>query len=151
MTVVTAAHARAAARILLVDDNKSGLAARKSVLEELGYRVATASGADDGLECFSNSEFDLVVTDYRMPKMDGVEFIRKIRTIHPEIPIIMLSGYVEAAGLTESNTGADLVILKSANEVTHLVRSVSRLLRRKPARKPPVSHKSPPKVKRAGA
>jgi len=49
-------------------------------------------------------------------------------------------------GLTESNTGADAVIQKSAHEVSHLLRAVSRLLRRKPARKGPAGEA--PKVKR---
>jgi len=105
---------------------------------------------EDGLECFRKGSFDLVVTDYRMPKVDGIEFIRMIRTTHLELPIIMLSGFVEALGLNESNTGADAVIAKSANEVAHLVRAVSRLLRRKPARKPPATSQLRPKAKRAG-
>ena len=85
-----------------------------------------------------------------MPKVDGIEFIRMVRTTHPDIPIIMLSGFVEALGLNESNTGADAVVAKSANEVVHLVRAVSRLLRRKPARKPPATSQIRPKAKRAG-
>jgi CheY-like chemotaxis protein len=70
-----------------------------------------------------------------MPKMNGAELIREIRVLDQSVPIIMLSGYVEALGLTESNTGADLVLTKSANEVTHLVRAVSRLLRLKATKK----------------
>lgn len=125
------------ARLLLVDDNKSGLAARLSVLSEQGYCVTTATNGEDALEHLPQSQFDLMVTDYRMPRMDGIELIRRVRSLHPGLPVILLSGYVEAVGLSESNTGADLVLTKSANEVTHLVRAVARLLRRKPARKPP--------------
>ncbi len=127
--------------ILLVDDNKSGLAARKAILEELGHRVTTATGGEDALEHFSTAKFDLVITDHRMAKMNGVELIRRIRAIHPDIPVIMLSGYVEALGLTESNTGADMVLAKNATEVTHLIRGVSRLLRQRAAKKPPKSQK----------
>ena len=125
------------ARILLVDDNKSGLAARGSVLKEQGYSVTTATNGEDALERLPQNQFDLLVTDYRMPRMDGIELIRRVRSLHPGLPIILLSGYVEAVGLSESTTGADLVLTKGANEVTHLVRAVARLLRRKPARKPP--------------
>jgi two-component system cell cycle response regulator len=126
-----------APRILLVDDNKSGLAARLSVLQEQGHCVTTATNGEDALERLGQNQFDLLVTDYRMPRMDGIELIRRVRTLHPGLPVILLSGYVEAVGLSESSTGADLVLTKSANEVTHLIRSVARLLRRKPARKPP--------------
>ena len=51
--------------------------------------------------------------------------------------IILLSGLVEPLGLTEENTGADVVIAKSADEPAHLLRSVKRLLNRAPLRKPP--------------
>jgi CheY-like chemotaxis protein len=119
------------ARILLVDDNANGLSARQSVLEELGHRIATAASGAEALEQFGRHKFDLVVTDFRMPRMDGLELIVRLRKQSPEIPIILISGYVDALGLSETSTGADVVIQKSANEVGHLVRSVGRLLRRK--------------------
>jgi CheY-like chemotaxis protein len=136
------------AQILLVDDNKGGMAARKAILEELGHRITTASGGEDALEQFSKMKFDLVITDYRMGKMNGVELIRKLRGLEPAISIIMLSGFVEALGLTESTTGADLVVAKSAHEVTHLIRAVSRLLRPKVARRPVASQKLPARSRR---
>src|SRR6185369_3290010 len=140
------------ARILLVDDNANGLAARKSVLEELGYRIVTSTSGSDALEHFATSKFDLVVTDYKMPRMDGLELISRLRKYTPDLPIVLVSGYVDTMGMNEASTGADVVIQKSANEVSHLVRSVNRLLRRKlPAKKPPASQTAPPKVKRKGA
>src|SRR5579872_185245 len=116
-------------RILLVDDNANGLSARRCVLEELGHRITTASSAAEALEHFAASRFDLVITDFKMPRMDGVELIVRVRKQSPHIPVILLSGFVDALGLSEANTGADVVIQKSANEVAHLVRSVGRLLR----------------------
>jgi CheY-like chemotaxis protein len=94
-------------RILLVDDNANGLAARRSVLEELGYK---------------------------MPRMDGLELIDRLRKHTPGLPIVLISGYVDTLGMNEASTGADVVIQKSANEVSHLIRSVNRLLRRKPVK-----------------
>jgi CheY-like chemotaxis protein len=127
------------ARILLVDDNVNGLKARKTVLEELGYKIETATGGDDALELFGCQTFELVVTDYKMSRMDGLELIRILRTRTPAIPIILISGFVDALGLNEQNTNADAVIQKSANEVPHLVRAVARLLRQDKLRqrKPP--------------
>ena len=123
-------------KILLVDDNKLGLSARKCVLEELGHRIWTAGNGVDALEQYTKEKFDLVVTDYKMPKMDGLELIVKLRKISPELPIVLISGFVDSLGLSEESTGADVVIQKSANEVSHMVRSVGRLLRKKPERKP---------------
>jgi CheY-like chemotaxis protein len=133
-------------RILLVDDNASGLSARKVVLEEVGHKITAASCAADALDHFAKQKFDLVVTDYKMPRMDGLELIQRLRKLVPDLPIVLISGYVDSLGLNEELTGADAVIQKSANEVSNLLRAVSRLLRRKPARKSPASE--PPKAKR---
>ena len=132
-------------RILLVDDNANGLKARKMVLEDLGYGIVTASNGHDALERFMPQRFDLVVTDYKMPRMDGLELIVNLRKLQPELPIILVSGFVDSLGLNEENTKADAVIQKSANEVSHLSRAVARLLRQKPARKP--SSGTPPAIK----
>jgi len=132
-------------RILLVDDNSLGLAARRSVLEEFGHKVQTSGTPVDALELCGKQRFDVVVTDYKMPKMDGVEFIGRLRKLDAAISVILISGFTDTLGLTEANTGADVVIQKSNHEVTHLVRSVNRLLRKQqqPSKKPPTSQSSP--------
>ena len=128
-------------RILLLDDNNMGLAARRSVLEELGHKVVTCGAPHDALELCGKQRFDVVVTDYKMPKMNGVEFITRLRKQHPAIHVILISGFTDTLGLDEANTGADVVIQKSSHEVSHLIRSVNRLLRKQqhPSRKPAAS------------
>src|SRR5208282_5060786 len=81
--------------ILLVDDNRQGLIARKSVLQELGYNITTAANGDEALELFSKQHFDVVVTDFKMPRMDGIELIKRIRSTQAGTRIILLSGFVE--------------------------------------------------------
>ena len=126
-------------RILLIDDNKNGLAARKSVLQGEGYAVVACNSPKEGLERFSADTFDLVVTDYRMPSMNGVEVIQALREQRPDIRVVLVSGMVEVLGLNEQNTGADAVIAKNNTEVPNMVRTVSRLMRSK--RKPAASSK----------
>jgi CheY-like chemotaxis protein len=133
--------------ILLVDDNEHGLIARKAVLEELHYTISTAHSGEEALELLAAHKFDLIVTDYKMPNMNGVELIKTIRISDSTVPVVLLSGFVEPLGLDEKTTGADVVISKSAGEVGHLVRAVNRLLRPPVKRKPPSSQKSPPKGK----
>jgi CheY-like chemotaxis protein len=116
-----------APRVLLVDDNRDGLMVRTLLLEEAGFEVQAAACALEALDLFSSTRFDVVVTDYRMPGMSGVELIQRIRAFNANTRFIVLSGFVEPLGLTEANTGADAVIAKSANEGTHLVRWVKRL------------------------
>jgi CheY-like chemotaxis protein len=137
-------------RILIVDDNSLGLAARRSVLEELGHKVVTTSAPHDALELCGKQRFDIVVTDFKMPKMNGVEFIARLRKQHPAIGVILISGFTDTLGLNESNTGADVVLQKSAHEVSHLIRAVNRLLRKQkqPSKKPAASVSSTKTEKR---
>lgn len=135
------------ARVLLINQNHSGLAARKAILEEIGCQVTTASSGEQAWEQLSSSRFELVVTEYQLGKMTGADLIKKIRGLEAGVPVVLLSGYVEALGLTEATTGADVVLPKGPNEVTHLIRTVSRLL--KPGvRKPAGSHRSAPRLVR---
>lgn len=118
----------------MVDDNRDGIAARRSVLEELGYKVISACSGADAIKLVKEHEFDLVVTDYKMSPMDGLELIKHLRAENFVQPIILLSGFAENLGLRPESTGADAVVQKSANEVTNLLRHTKRLLN--PPRKP---------------
>jgi len=79
------------ANILLVDDCRDGLLVRRALLEELGYSVQIAISAEEGLRLFRSSTFDVVVTDFRMPQMDGRELIERIRQLDPNARVIMVS------------------------------------------------------------
>ncbi len=143
------AAAPSGAEILLVDDNHYGLDGRRQLLQEIGHRVSTAGNAGDALELLATREFDLVVTDYKMPDMNGTQLIGEIRMRRPKMRIILLSGFVDVLGLDEKNTGADIVIQKSAGEVPNLVRSVTRLLNRRPSRKAPGSANGAPDTRKS--
>ncbi|MDQ6676644.1 MAG: response regulator [Acidobacteriota bacterium] len=133
--------------ILLVDDNLHGSVARRRVLLDLGYLVETAACAEEALRIIAEREhrFDVVVTDFKMISMDGVQLIARLKQISPDTRTILLSGFVEPLGMTEASTGADAVIPKCATEVGQLTRTVKNLLTRRVEKKPPAS------VKRAAA
>lgn len=135
MRIAPSYRASSPALILLVDDNQDGVVARRSVLEELGYTVVPACSGPDALLRVEQQEFDLIITDYKMMPMDGLELIAHLRQRSFEKPIILLSGFADSLGLREDSTGANAVIQKSANEIMQLVRSTKRLLAtpRKPA------------------
>jgi CheY-like chemotaxis protein len=138
-------------RILLVDDNRNGLLARKSILEEHGFLVSACSSPDEAFAVFNKTAYDLVITDYRMPLMNGTQLIGKIRDLNSGIPIVLISSMVDALGLNEKNTGADAVVAKSANEIAHLIRAVNRLLiPKKPASSLRVSPKAADKAGAGG-
>jgi CheY-like chemotaxis protein len=127
-------RAEAPAVILLVDDNRDGVLARRSVLEELGYKVVPACCGSDALKLVEQQNFDLVITDYKMTPVDGMELIAQLRERNFRSPIILLTGFADSLGLSTKTTGADVVLQKSANEIANLLRHTKRLLN--PPRKP---------------
>ncbi|MCU1258600.1 MAG: response regulator receiver protein [Bryobacterales bacterium] len=132
--------------ILLVDDNPHGLAARRRILSEVGYEVRTALSAEEALELIEKDQqfFHIVVTDFRMIAMDGIELIARLKICSPGTKTVLLSGFVEPLGLTEESTGANAVIAKCAAEVGQLTRTVQSLLTVRAPRKPASSQKNAP-------
>jgi two-component system cell cycle response regulator len=125
------------ASILLVDDNTHGLVARGMILKELGHTVVTAQSGEEAWEIFQKTQFDIVVTDFRMePGMDGLNLIRMIRATSSPVRIILLSGFLSCLGIPDAETGADEIIAKSNKEVQELLRAVKKLAHQPPRRKP---------------
>ena len=117
-------------KILCIDDNIHGLTARRVVLEGLGHKVTVARSGREGLDAFGNEKFDLIITDYKMPHMNGGEVVREIKQANPKLPVILLSGYVEALDLEEKVKEADCILAKGPREVSELVNAVNRLFRK---------------------
>ena len=82
-------------RILIIDDESALVEAEKAVLERLGYRVIGETDSLRALDLFRKhpDRFDLVMTDYMMPQMTGIEFAREVIMIRPDIPIILCTGF----------------------------------------------------------
>lgn len=78
-------------RILLIEDESVLRMTFKYLLEEEGYCVCEASNGREGLDIFSRTHPDLVITDMLMPELDGFETIKRIRAIAPDVPIIAMS------------------------------------------------------------
>jgi CheY-like chemotaxis protein len=88
------------ATILLIDDNAVQAATRQTILKRAGYFVIAVLNPERALEQFRSEEFpspiDLILTDHVMPCMNGNEFVRKLREFQPKIPVLVISGMVEA-------------------------------------------------------
>lgn len=83
------------ARILIIEDEAAIRRVLNKILteENKGYEVFEAEDGLAGMEIIKNEDFDLVLCDIKMPKMDGVEVLEAIKKIKPEIPIVMISGH----------------------------------------------------------
>ncbi len=79
--------------ILLIDDEAIALANLTHVFEKEGYQVTACKDGESGLAEMQKQEFDLVLTDLRMPGIDGMDVLRHIRETTPEVPVIMITGH----------------------------------------------------------
>ena len=99
--------------ILIVDDEKNYPLILSAVLEDEGYETLTANSGKEALEQLNDSDVDLVLTDMKMPSMDGIELLEKIKVIDPELPVIMMTAYGTVEKAVEAmQKGAYNYILK---------------------------------------
>jgi PAS domain S-box-containing protein len=123
--------AREPATILCIDDELTGLLARKLLLESAGYRVVEARSGPEGINAFQGEKIDAVILDYWMSGMKGTAVAAELKRINPAVPIVVLSGVSdlpgEAAGLV------DLWLLKGSHRAEQLLDSIGDLLERRPA------------------
>ncbi len=80
-------------KILLVDDEKDLLEWLSVVLGKEGYTIRCASSAEDALKIFNQELFDMVISDIRMAPMDGIELLRQVKKINPEVIVLMITAY----------------------------------------------------------
>lgn len=92
----------AGATLLFVDDEANILSALKRLFRPLGYTIFTAESGAQGLDILARESVDLVVSDMRMPEMNGAQFLEKVREKWPETVRILLTGYAEMAATIEA-------------------------------------------------
>ena len=92
--------------ILLVDDEEMVAQTLGRLLQWLGHCSQTASSGTAALHCLEAQEPDLVLTDVQMPGMDGIALLQEIRKRHPQVPVVVMSGFGAALGQTARENGA---------------------------------------------
>jgi DNA-binding NtrC family response regulator len=126
-------------RILLVDDDEMVLVSLTTLLElETAYRLTTARSGDEALAAAETTEFDVVVSDYLMPGMNGIELLAHLKDRQPWAPRILLTGYadkenairaINEVGLFQYlekpwDNAHLLLVIRNALERRHLVRAL---------------------------
>lgn len=110
------------ARVLAVDDDPMILELLTAVLTPRGYQVVTAQNGADCLMRLEASAVDVVLLDVGMPGVDSMSALRRIREVHPALPVVMLTGNVDAAvGRATLQHGAFDYVTKPV-DFDHLVR-----------------------------
>ena len=79
--------------ILLIDDERAIRKTLTDILSFEGYKIREAGDGEEGLKMFQEKNYDVVLCDIKMPRMDGIEFLDKASAINPDVPIIMVSGH----------------------------------------------------------
>jgi len=79
--------------ILFVDDHQVLATLSCEILEMQGYRAVSAYSGADALSKFEQDDFGVLVTDFRMEGMNGLELARKVHEKHPDVPVIIVTGY----------------------------------------------------------
>jgi len=88
--------------LLLVDDEQNILKALKRLLINLDCRILTAPSGEEGLGVLERNDIQLVISDFRMPGMDGVEFLSEVKEKYPDTVRIVISGYADAGTMMEA-------------------------------------------------
>lgn len=88
--------------ILVVDDEQIVLRSCERILASEGYVVDTAVSAKDALILLDKNLYDLIVTDIKMPEMDGIEFMKQVRAKNPDINIVVITGYPSQESIKEA-------------------------------------------------
>ncbi|MDQ1256651.1 MAG: hypothetical protein QG656_1249, partial [Candidatus Hydrogenedentes bacterium] len=101
------------ARILVVDDSADTIEVLERNLVGEGYRVHTARGVAEAIDLLENTSVDLVVTDLKMPKIDGLNLVRHVRANLKDTEVMMITGYPSIEGAVQAvKTGAEEYLAK---------------------------------------
>ena len=110
-------------RILLVDDEPNILNALRRVFRREPYDIVTASSGHDALSLLENEPCHLMLSDFRMPRMDGGELIRRVRARYPEMVRIMLTGHADTTAVMDA-------INRNSRALSKLPESVESVMKR---------------------
>lgn len=126
------------ATVLLIDDNAIQAATRQTILKRAGYFVIPVLNPQRALQQFRDNDFpaeiQLVITDHIMPGMSGAEFVRELRLLQPDLPVLVISGLEEAE---DEYQGLNVTFRLKPLLPDNLLASVDRLVHcRLPERQP---------------
>jgi two-component system, NtrC family, sensor kinase len=115
--------------VLVVDDDRTTVRLCQRLLERASYKVNTAMDPLEALTKLREQRVDLLLSDIRMPVMDGFELIREAKVLQPELPVLVMTGYGSIDNAIQAlHRGVDGLILKPFTNTAELVQSVQRVI-----------------------
>lgn len=113
-----------AAHVLVVDDEGAIRYSVSKTLQRIGYRVSEAETGEEAIDLVGEQDFDVILTDIRMPGIDGVELLRRIKDLAPDASVILMTGYASLGTAIEAlRLGAHDYLIKpsSSQDIKHSV------------------------------
>jgi DNA-binding NtrC family response regulator len=115
--------------VLIIDDDFAALKALASLVTALGaQKVFEAENAEDALHLVENQRFDLIISDYRLEGMNGVEFLEKVRARGNKTPVLLLSGAPDKAGVIRTTQLTKADFFTKPFRIVELTDAMDRLL-----------------------
>jgi two-component system cell cycle sensor histidine kinase/response regulator CckA len=116
--------------ILLVEDEEAVRSFAARALRMRGYQVLEAGGGEEALEIVKEraGSIDLIITDVVMPNMDGPTMVRNVKAMHPDLPVIFMSGYAEEAFRKNDQSSEDIHFLPKPFGLKQLAAKVKEVL-----------------------
>ncbi|MCX7956593.1 MAG: response regulator [Endomicrobia bacterium] len=103
-------------KVLLIDDDTEILDLLNTFFTSLGHQTVTTTNSVDGLKFVAKEIYDLVMLDIKLPERDGIEVLKDIKKVDPNLPVVMITGYKEAEKVIEAfRNGALDCLLKPFN------------------------------------
>ena len=123
-------------KILIVDREPDILKLLKILLTKRGYQVKGATNSEDAIENFRNEYFDLVITEIRIPRLGGSNFIRQLKDFDEEVEVIVLTGFsaLDSAWQVTQGKGAFAYLTKPLEHIDQLYMTVSQAIEKRNAR-----------------
>jgi len=121
--------AELAGRILVLDDDPHFLRVLARILSGENFLVTSAAGACDAMELLKSAQFDLVISDLRMPECDGLSFLESLRRSGNTVPVIILTAYGEVDTYLEAMNAGATEYLNKPIQSDELLKSVHACLR----------------------
>jgi PAS domain S-box-containing protein len=120
-------------KILIVDDEPDILELLSNFLTYEGYQITTESRGQEAIDLFRSEPFDLVITDIRMPGMDGVEVLKEIKQLDEDVEVIILTGFasVDSAVRTLRQDGAFDYLTKPLEDIDALIYTIDHALEKR--------------------
>lgn len=128
MTETILRTATAPKSILVVEDETVAALSIRTVLVAEGHTVEIAADGEQALTMFSAGRYDLVITDFKLAKLDGLELAEVIKQVAPAIPIILITAYADKIGATTGSVSNVDVVVNKPFSVAQLQGALQKVL-----------------------